>query len=414
MNGQENKFKIVRFQKGSFPIIENQSTDDYFFIIKQGQVRQFTNKLVIGAQNELILKEGDFFGVISCMAKRPRLHSIEMLEDTLAIMVRREDFNYLIEKNAPIAMKILRYFSKQLRYFNAILTELSLKSYTAEDPIHLFDLGEYYSSLKMQFNHAAYAFIQYVKHNPEGKYVPIAKSKLSKIVASYKDKLRLEPRREENYYYIYQDSQIIFLEHELGNMLYIIQEGEVKITKVEQQQEVLLNILKPGDIFGEMAILENKPRNATAVASGTVKVMAVSRENFPAIVAAHPQIATKIITLLSERIWFIHRHIMNMLIADPETRLYDAFNILILKGRVNIAQGGSYVFDVGFDDMLKFTGLEKNANGSGTLRNILDTDKSFGMKDGKIVCRDLKKLEQKMNIIRRNLEVMNKSKNSLL
>jgi len=409
MNGQESKFKMVRFQKGSFPLIEGQPSEDYFFIIKQGKVRQFTTSINIGSQSELILNEGDFFGVISCMAYRSRLHSIEMLEDTIAIMVKRDDFNYLIEKNAPIALKILRYFSKQLRYFNALLTELSLKSYTTENPIHLYDLGEYYDSKKMQFNHAAYAFYQYIKHNPDGNYVPLAKSKLSKIITNHRDKLHLEPRREDNYIYYYEDSQIIFLEHELGNNLFIIQEGEVKISKVENKQEVLLNILKQGDIFGEMAILENKPRNATAVASGKVKLMAVSRENFVNIVGNHPQIATKIISLLSERIWFIHRHITNMMIADPETRLYDAFHILLMKGRVNIAGGGPFTFDVGFDDMLRFTGLENTSSGFSALRTIMEVDKTtFGLKAGKIVCYDIRKIEEKMAMVRRNRELQNK------
>ena len=49
---------------------------------------------------------------------------------------------------------------------------------------------------------------------------------------------------------------MIFSEHEPGEDLYIIQQGKVKITKIINNQEVLLAVLQPGDIFGEMALLE--------------------------------------------------------------------------------------------------------------------------------------------------------------
>ena len=51
-----------------------------------------------------------------------------------------------------------------------------------------------------------------------------------------------------------------------GYLFYIIQKGQVKITKVVNDNEVMLAVLNPGDIFGEMAILENKPGSASAVA----------------------------------------------------------------------------------------------------------------------------------------------------
>ena len=48
--------------------------------------------------------------------------------------------------------------------------------------------------------------------------------------------------------------------------MFIIQEGAVRITKVVDGREVILAVLKKGDMFGEMALLENKPRSASAIA----------------------------------------------------------------------------------------------------------------------------------------------------
>ena len=64
----------------------------------------------------------------------------------------------------------------------------------------------------------------------------------------------------------YNKNKIIFADGELGESLYIIQKGTVKITKILNGNEIILAILKHGDIFGEMALLENKPRSASAIA----------------------------------------------------------------------------------------------------------------------------------------------------
>ncbi len=175
-------------------------------------------------------------------------------------------------------------------------------------------------------------------------------------------------------------------------------------------QEVLLNILKPGDIFGEMAILENKLRNATAVTSTRVKLMAVTRENFPAVVSQHPQIASRIITLLSDRIWFLHRQINNTTISDAETRFYDALYIHLLKARVPIEANTEFQFDLGFEDLLKFTGL-KDEKGYNILKNILDNKRIFAVSQGKIVCRDVLQIESLTNKIKRDHDI---GKNKLL
>ena len=53
---------------------------------------------------------------------------------------------------------------------------------------------------------------------------------------------------------------MIFSEAQSGSDMFIIQRGEVSITKVVNGNEVTLAVLKKGDMFGEMALIENKPR----------------------------------------------------------------------------------------------------------------------------------------------------------
>ena len=62
----------------------------------------------------------------------------------------------------------------------------------------------------------------------------------------------------------YQPNDIIFCEYEPGNEFYFLQEGRVKVTKIVSDMEKTLDIFHTGDIFGEMAILDEGPRSATA------------------------------------------------------------------------------------------------------------------------------------------------------
>jgi len=64
----------------------------------------------------------------------------------------------------------------------------------------------------------------------------------------------------------YEPNDIIFCEFEPGNDFYFIQSGRVEIVKIINNREKTLDILGAGDVFGEMAILEEEPRSASAIA----------------------------------------------------------------------------------------------------------------------------------------------------
>ncbi|MEE1290185.1 MAG: cyclic nucleotide-binding domain-containing protein, partial [Spirochaetota bacterium] len=105
--------------------------------------------------------------------------------------------------------------------------------------------------------------------------------------------------------------------------MFIIQEGQIKITKISQNKEILLAVLKEGDIFGEMALLENKPRSASAIAFGETKVMAVNKNNFEAMISNQPQLVARLISLLAERTWVVYRQLTNLTKTDLQARFYD-------------------------------------------------------------------------------------------
>ena len=79
----------------------------------------------------------------------------------------------------------------------------------------------------------------------------------------------------------YDRDQVIFREHENGDVAYIIANGQVQIIKESDNGPKVLGILEKGAMFGEMALIDNKPRMASAKAiNGPVELLVVSKANF--------------------------------------------------------------------------------------------------------------------------------------
>ncbi len=81
-------------------------------------------------------------------------------------------------------------------------------------------------------------------------------------------------------YETFQDGQVIFEDGSNGDWIYVLEEGTVEISKIVDGKKLVIEILKSGDIFGEMAYIAKIPRSATATARGTTVVGIVDRNFF--------------------------------------------------------------------------------------------------------------------------------------
>jgi CRP-like cAMP-binding protein len=121
---------------------------------------------------------------------------------------------------------------------------------------------------------------------------------------------------------------MIFSEFEPGDTFYLIQTGRVELVKVIGDIENTLDILQPSEMFGEMAILENSPRSATAIALDTVKVLEFNRQNFEILMMGNPQIALKLLRMFAKRIYDSKRRFMILTLDDPQAKIADVFLML--------------------------------------------------------------------------------------
>ncbi len=135
----------------------------------------------------------------------------------------------------------------------------------------------------------------------------------------------------EKYGKSYKPGEIIFCEYEPGDDFYLILDGHVIITKIVSDNEKTLDIMGPGDIFGEMAILEQQPRSATVIAQDEVRVLVFNRENFELILKSNPQMALKLLKIFCKRIYDAKRQLMILTLEGDEYRVADVFVMMAEK-----------------------------------------------------------------------------------
>jgi CRP-like cAMP-binding protein len=344
---------------------------------------------VVAEEKGNILGPGDFFGVVSTMSSHSQIETAQAMTDVTLISVMKDQYGQLIQNNSPIAMKIILQFSKRLRYLDSALSRLTFKnsSKAEADPSHLYNVGEYYLK-QNKYNQAYYALHQYIKYCPREENAGPAREKMMKIAPYVKGVVFDRPDDEFNR--TYPNETMLFSEGEPGEELYIIQKGSVKIVKIIEGQEVLLAVLKAGDIFGEMALLESKPRAASAIAYSECVVMVVNRANFERMITTQPQIIARLTTLLAERIWFVYKQLANTLLKDPLARMYDMLLIQLEKNRIPLDASTHHGFDFGPKELANMVGIA-SADMNLYLKKLLDNNKIRIEKD-KILIMDISEI----------------------
>ena len=101
---------------------------------------------------------------------------------------------------------------------------------------------------------------------------------------------------------VYEDKEIIIAQGDVGDCMYVIQEGEVDVFVEAGGQEVHLAVRGKGDVLGEMAIFERELRSASVRARGPVRALTLDKRNFLRRIQEDPSLAFSIVETMSHRI----------------------------------------------------------------------------------------------------------------
>lgn len=114
----------------------------------------------------------------------------------------------------------------------------------------------------------------------------------------------------------------IFAKGDIGTCVFAILEGQVKVVSFSMQgKNAVLNFLGPGDIFGEIALLDGGERTADVTAVTNCRLMVIERSDFLALVHSRPEVAQKLIEVLCARLRNTSRQVEEIMFLDLSRKL---------------------------------------------------------------------------------------------
>ena len=120
----------------------------------------------------------------------------------------------------------------------------------------------------------------------------------------------------------YDKDTIVVEENEMGETLYMILSGKVKVTNIGPDgKEVILSMLGPGEFFGEMSLLDREPRSANVVSQEKTEMMLLRRKEFLALLESNKEILSKLLGTLSSRLRHANAQIRSLALLDVLGRI---------------------------------------------------------------------------------------------
>ncbi len=143
---------------------------------------------------------------------------------------------------------------------------------------------------------------------------------------------------------VYKKGNIILMEEEFGDTLFILNKGSVKITRLSDDgREVILSILGEGDFFGEMSIFDGENRSANVIALEDTSVLILKRGDFLDLLEKHPRIAIVLLQEMAMRLRRSDQQIEGLSLSDAENRI--AMSLLRLAEDLGIIKQGQVVIE---------------------------------------------------------------------
>ncbi|MEN9201748.1 MAG: Crp/Fnr family transcriptional regulator [Thermostichus sp. DG_1_6_bins_120] len=168
----------------------------------------------------------------------------------------------------------------------------------------------------------------------------------------------LEPIAQQMSLRSHPVNQVILLQNDWGNAVYFILEGWVKIrTHDLEGREITLTILGPGEIFGEMAALDEVPRSTDVIALTATKVSCWSAQHFLGFLGSDPQVGIRLAQLLSRRLRQINRR-LQLREANSTARVADIL-LFLAESRGRVSRAGVEIPNLPHRELSSLSGLAR-------------------------------------------------------
>jgi CRP-like cAMP-binding protein len=120
----------------------------------------------------------------------------------------------------------------------------------------------------------------------------------------------------------YRNGEIVFSQGDPGDALYAVVTGKIRISSgAADGREIFLNIMEPGDTFGEIALLDGGTRTASATATAPSELVLIRREHFQSLLEREPAVALELLRLCGERLRWTSGLVEDAALLDAPARL---------------------------------------------------------------------------------------------
>ena len=343
--------QIKDYKAGTAVIIQNAVNPGYFCVVRKGV-------LVIDSEHRLAEKVlsrfeiGDSFGLVSALTGHRFLVTVYAQTDAQVAEIPVAMVGSYLKSQPEVALKMLRLYSRELRTLQMYLSAAS----TAEERVMNTDTLYFRALTYLEWNkshYAAHALERFLSQGANSAYFKPAKDALAKC------KEDLRQYQFGNKSKLIPADTLIFSEGETGQEIYVVISGSVKLFRIVRGNEFIIDVQGPGELFGEMAFIENVPRMGSAVTVGESNIIRISPNNL--IESVGESILQKIFENMARRIWFAHQRLIILKISDPIVRLYAyLYNLMrnqSMRVRDKDLQDQSYRFELTVDDLKRMCGI---------------------------------------------------------
>lgn len=232
-------FQMVHYSLGQ-TVVRAGDESDSFYVVYSGRAR------VIGASTEGeevtvgSLTRGNSFGEQGLLSRSPRHFTVRAASDLVVLRLSVEDFDLLVDQHPNLR-----------EYFDKYISDISIRNFLKLCTV----------------------------------FAPLSPQEIRDLLGAMDVK-------------DYAVNQTIIREGEAGDAFYLLRSGSARVIK-ESNGHKVLNVLKAGDSFGELALLTNQPRAATIITDEPSSVFCLKKSEFDRIVAASPRFKDAIVSVAS-------------------------------------------------------------------------------------------------------------------
>lgn len=156
----------------------------------------------------------------------------------------------------------------------------------------------------------------------------------------------------------YRNGEVVFSQGDAGDALHAVVTGRIRIsTGAADGREIFLNIMEPGDTFGEIALLDGGTRTATATATIASELVSIRREHFLGLLEREPGVAKELLRLCGERLRWTSGLVEDAALLDASARL--AKRLLSLGQLHGQRAAAGIALKISQEDLAAFLGVSR-------------------------------------------------------